>query len=332
LETGLADGSIETAYVGFDRAFFTAQFQLLFEVDRAVTNPAYTLTHRSDDGDVAVLLLKESVTARAPGIRPARLPTAGLLEDMAAQGGLHGVKIPAVGYGDALVHYGNGQPFTYGFGFRSVGVQEYRALGPGYLTASMNPATGEGGTCYGDSGGPNFLGDSDILIGLTVWGDTWCRALSKIYRLDTEAARTFLRDIRTPRLRPLVVLEMPMREVYGDHWSTTGRVPGFHATDASVYIPGRNVMLFAKAAVFCALRRLPVLFLGILSANPFPDGSPGFLRAMERALARGLAAPIRLRAPFRRLTKDRVIRRGRGLPLALTLSCSTPRRGRHCGV
>ncbi len=116
---------------------------------------------------------------------------------MAAQGGLHGVKIPAVGYGDSLVHYGNGQPFTYGFGFRSVAIQEWGGLGPGYLTASMNPATGDGGTCYGDSGGPNFLGDSDILIGLTVWGDTRCRALSKIYRLNTEAARAFLRDYVT---------------------------------------------------------------------------------------------------------------------------------------
>ncbi len=144
--------------------------------------------------------------------------------------------------------------------------------------------------------------------------------------------RRFLRAVRSPRLRPLVVLDLPMREVYGDHWSTTGRVPGFHDTDASVYIPGRNVVLFSKAAAFCALRHVPVLLLGILSANPFPDGSPAFLRAMERALARGLGAPIRLRAPFRGLTKDRVIRRGRGLPLQLTLSCSAPRRGMHCGV
>src|SRR5438093_10509524 len=143
---------------------------------------------------------------------------------------------------------------------------------------------------------------------------------------ELRALRRFLRAIRSPRLRPLVVLEMPMREGYGDHWSTTGRVPGFHATDASVYIPGRNIMLFAKAAAFCALRRLPVLLLGILSANPFPDGSPEFLRAMERALARGLAAPIRLRAPFRRRTKDWVIRRGRGLPRGLTRSASPPRR------
>ncbi|PYT33399.1 MAG: 7-cyano-7-deazaguanine synthase [Acidobacteria bacterium] len=160
----------------------------------------------------------------------------------------------------------------------------------------------------------------------------YVRAGLRWEKAELHALRRFLRTIRSPRLRPLVVLEMPMREVYGDHWSINGRVPGFHGTDASVYIPGRNIMLFAKAAAFCALRRLPILFLGILSANPFPDGSPEFLRAMERALARGLAAPIRLRAPFRRRTKDWVIRRGRGLPLGLTLSCSTPRRGLHCGV
>ena len=160
----------------------------------------------------------------------------------------------------------------------------------------------------------------------------YVRAGLRWEKAELHALRRFLRTIRSPRLRPLVVLEMPMREVYGDHWSINGRVPGFHGTDASVYIPGRNIMLFAKAAAFCALRRLPILFLGILSANPFPDGSPEFLRAMEQALARGLATPIRLRAPFRRRTKIWVIRRGRGLPLGLTLSCSTPRRGLHCGV
>src|SRR5437867_509413 len=119
----------------------------------------------------------------------------------------------------------------------------------------------------------------------------YVRAGLRWEKAELHALRRFLRTIRSPRLRPLVVLEMPMREVYGDHWSINGRVPGFHGTDASVYIPGRNIMLFAKAAAFCALRRLPILFLGILSANPFPDGSPEFLRAMERALARGPAAP-----------------------------------------
>jgi hypothetical protein len=54
---------------------------------------------------------------------------------------------------------------------------------------SMNPSTGSGGTCYGDSGGPHFLRDSKVVVSVTVTGDRWCRATDKTYRLDTDQAR-----------------------------------------------------------------------------------------------------------------------------------------------
>ena len=56
----------------------------------------------------------------------------------------------------------------------------------------MNPATGDGGTCYGDSGGPNFLGDTNLLAATTITGDFMCRATNVTYRLDTASARSFL--------------------------------------------------------------------------------------------------------------------------------------------
>jgi secreted trypsin-like serine protease len=60
----------------------------------------------------------------------------------------------------------------------------------------MNPATGSGGTCYGDSGGPHFLGGprSNLIVSITVTGDAVCKATDKTYRLDTAAARAFLDD------------------------------------------------------------------------------------------------------------------------------------------
>ena len=45
---------------------------------------------------------------------------------------------------------------------------------------------------YGDSGGPHFLGKSDMVVSLTVTGDTWCRATDVTYRLDTDSARSYL--------------------------------------------------------------------------------------------------------------------------------------------
>jgi hypothetical protein len=60
----------------------------------------------------------------------------------------------------------------------------------------MNPAHGDGGTCYGDSGGPNFLGsgtgETDIVASTTITGDTMCRATNVDYRMDTASARAFL--------------------------------------------------------------------------------------------------------------------------------------------
>jgi hypothetical protein len=60
----------------------------------------------------------------------------------------------------------------------------------------MNQTLGDAGTCYGDSGGPNFLGagaaETNIVAGTTITGDFMCRATNVVYRLDTPSARGFL--------------------------------------------------------------------------------------------------------------------------------------------
>jgi secreted trypsin-like serine protease len=63
----------------------------------------------------------------------------------------------------------------------------------------MNEATGDAGTCFGDSGGPHFLGGmtSNLLVSITVTGDRWCKATDTTYRVDTDSARDFLEDFVT---------------------------------------------------------------------------------------------------------------------------------------
>ncbi|HKB06997.1 MAG TPA: 7-cyano-7-deazaguanine synthase [Candidatus Polarisedimenticolia bacterium] len=149
---------------------------------------------------------------------------------------------------------------------------------------------------------------------------------------ELEVLRAFLRRIRSRRLLPLAVIEVPMSDLYGRHWSTTGaRVPGLRAANESVYLPGRNLALLSKAATYCAMKGIRLLATGVLDSNPFPDATPAFFRALQTALRLGLDAPIRIETPYRGLSKEEVIRRGRGLPLDLTLSCARPRRRRHCG-
>jgi 7-cyano-7-deazaguanine synthase len=129
------------------------------------------------------------------------------------------------------------------------------------------------------------------------------------------------------RVRPLVSLTVDMRDVYAaTHWAVQGRPPGYHTPDEDVYLPGRNVILLAKAAVYCAASHIERLVIGTLAHNPFPDATPAFRDAMAGALSLGLAHAIRIDAPYSAMTKAEVIRRGAalGVPFELTLSCMNP--------
>src|SRR6187399_1116759 len=126
------------------------------------------------------------------------------------------------------------------------------------------------------------------------------------------------------RVRPLTSLSVDMRDVYAPtHWAIEGRAPGYHTPDEDVYLPGRNIVLLGKAAVYCAAAGLDRLVLGTLGHNPFPDATPEFRAAMAHALSLGLAHPLMIDAPFSAGGKAEVIRRGvaLGVPLDLTLSC-----------
>ena len=150
-------------------------------------NPNYG--HDSHDlHDVAVITLDRKVK----NIEPAKLPLAGLLDDMGKAHEIKGHKFVTVGYG-TLRDDKTGGPHAMGdYGERYYAEQTFLALKPYWLQLSMNPSTGSGGTCYGDSGGPHFLGDSDMVVSITVTGDAWCRATDVTYRLDTESARSYL--------------------------------------------------------------------------------------------------------------------------------------------
>jgi 7-cyano-7-deazaguanine synthase len=130
-----------------------------------------------------------------------------------------------------------------------------------------------------------------------------------------------------------------MTDVYPPtHWAREGKPPGYHTPDEDVYLTGRNIVLLGKAGVFCAHAKIDRLLIGTLDHNPFPDATPAFRSAMASALSLGLAHTLAIEAPYARVSKAEVIRRGMrvGAPLQLTLSCMNPQRiagfPRHCGV
>ena len=136
------------------------------------------------------------------------------------------------------------------------------------------------------------------------------------------------------RAAPPASLLCPVSDTYPEtHWALRGTAPAYATADEEVYLVGRNVLLLAKAATWCALHGVERIVIGPLAGNPFPDATPAFFDAMADTLTRGLDHPIRIAAPFATLRKDEVIARGAalGVPFELTLSCMSPVDGIHCG-
>jgi 7-cyano-7-deazaguanine synthase len=150
---------------------------------------------------------------------------------------------------------------------------------------------------------------------------------------ERTALGRFVAAAAEPRVGAIRDLALPMTDVYGPHWSMTGRGhPGWDDADETVELRGRNVVLLAKALVLAAIEGWPTVALGSLAGNPFPDATPAFFDAMAAAASRGLATPLTVVAPFLATAKADVVRRGATLPLELTLSCLSPDTdGRHCG-
>ena len=139
--------------------------------------------------DEAVIILPSNGTS---GLTPYRLPKAGELDDLAAKGALTNAIFVNVGYGTSASRTG-----VPGFGYdgkRNWSESEFMALQPNWLGLLMNTsATGLGGDCYGDSGGPKFLESNPGVVYATVTtGDYVCRATSWDFRTDTPTARAFL--------------------------------------------------------------------------------------------------------------------------------------------
>jgi 7-cyano-7-deazaguanine synthase len=133
---------------------------------------------------------------------------------------------------------------------------------------------------------------------------------------------------------PLHVLDLPVGDLYdGSHWSVSGAaVPDAASPDEAVYLPGRNVLLLAKAMLWCHLHGVPAVALGTLGSNPFPDATPEFFAAFADCVNRAVGGAVRVLRPFAGLHKTEVMHRGRDLPLHLTFSCIRPVDGRHCGA
>jgi secreted trypsin-like serine protease len=154
-----------------------------------VTNPAYRGGFKDD---VSAMVLATPVTTITPAGVP---PSVGYLNTLGLN---QRTRLTVVGYGTSekvIVKGENGPQFPFE-GDRGYGIGGFNALTQDALKMSQNDAHGDSGACYGDSGGPTFLGaapnDGDIILAITSTGDIPCYSTNVASRTDTPTARAFL--------------------------------------------------------------------------------------------------------------------------------------------
>jgi hypothetical protein len=119
-----------------------------------------------------------------------QLPEEGILDAYETQRGQNRVTFTAVGYGLQ-------RSFPDAAGWKTEGVRIRLVAHPrliqvnkgivGTFSVLLTNNANTGGTCFGDSGGPIFLEDTNIIVGVTSFGlNSTCGGTGGVYRVDQE--------------------------------------------------------------------------------------------------------------------------------------------------
>jgi hypothetical protein len=148
-----------------------------------VTGSVYTHPQYDDNAfflfDLGVVVLDEPVNLSQYGA----LPELGALDDFAV-----GTRFTSVGYGLQ-------KSYPDAAAWKNVGIRQRLVAHPrllqidtgftGDFSILLSNNTKTGGTCFGDSGGPNFIGSTNVLAGVTSYGlNPTCGGTGGVYRLD----------------------------------------------------------------------------------------------------------------------------------------------------
>jgi secreted trypsin-like serine protease len=139
--------------------------------------------------DVGMIELSEPLV----DVPYATLPAIDSLDSLATRRGRNKATFTAVGYGLQRIN----PVFVESELIRMVAHPKLNAINaPGFtgdfsLLLSNNHSTG--GTCFGDSGGANFLNDSNVIVGITSFGlNGNCAGTGGVFRTDRQNVQDFI--------------------------------------------------------------------------------------------------------------------------------------------
>jgi V8-like Glu-specific endopeptidase len=153
--------------------------------------------------DVGMIELAEPIVLDEYGA----LPDVDSLDQLKTKRGKQDLTFTAVGYGlqqsfpDAASWKDQADRVRYVAYPKLIQINTPGFTGDFSLLLSNNHSTG--GTCFGDSGGPNFLGDSNVVAGVTSFGlNPTCAGTGGVFRIDRQNVLDFINAFMEPETEP----------------------------------------------------------------------------------------------------------------------------------
>jgi Trypsin len=133
--------------------------------------------------DIGIVVLSEPVPTSVVD-EYAVLPTAGLVDSLA-----RGTSVDLVGYGVSQQLHGGGPPVWTGPRVRLFAPTQLVSLNfvhaAEFIRLSANPAQGKGGTCFGDSGGPDLRAGTNTVLAVNSYvTNSNCAGVTYSQRID----------------------------------------------------------------------------------------------------------------------------------------------------
>jgi hypothetical protein len=133
-----------------------------------------------------VIVLKEPVPERVVG-QYATLPAAGLVDTLESK-----TPVDFVGYGVSVQLHGGGIPVWTGPRVRMFAPSELVSgeftHSEEFMKLALNPGGGSGGTCFGDSGGPDLLAGTRTVLAVNSYvTNSNCSGVGYSSRVDIPA-------------------------------------------------------------------------------------------------------------------------------------------------